>query len=115
MAYLNDDQEGMPLLVLCTIDDGRRADELASLLVERNLAACVNLLGGITSVYLWQGKRERAQEILMLIKTTDERYDELEETLLDAHPYELPEIVAVPITDGLPAYLSWINNTVKIP
>ncbi|HEY5789233.1 MAG TPA: divalent-cation tolerance protein CutA [Gammaproteobacteria bacterium] len=98
------------LLVLCTCPDSVTAERLATLLVERQLAACVNLLPGLTSIYRWQGRVESAEETLLLAKTRGSRYADLEETLVAAHPYELPEVIAVPISRGLPGYLAWIDS-----
>ncbi len=99
-----------PLLVYCTCPDHDTALRIAQVLVDRQLAACVNLLPGLTSVYRWQGQRQTALEVLLLIKTRRVVYPELEAALLGLHPYELPEIIAVPIEAGLPAYLSWIES-----
>ena len=86
------------------------AQKLAALLVEQRLAACVNVLAPCTSVYRWQGKVETANEIPLLIKTTRERYAALESAIRAHHPYELPEIIAVSLSAGLPAYLEWIKT-----
>ena len=96
------------LIVLSNLPDRSRALELAEKLVERRLAACVNVLAECTSVYRWQGRIETAAEVPVLIKTTRERYAALEQAIRELHPYELPEIVAVPIGEGLPGYLSWV-------
>ena len=102
------------LLIMCTCPDQDTAQNIADMLVDRALAACVNILPGLTSVYQWQGKRENAQEHLLLIKTTDEAYQALEQAITELHPYELPEVIAVPITQGLGGYLQWIEQqTVK--
>ena len=102
------------LLALCTCPDEATARRLASLLVEDHLAACVNILPGLTSVYRWQGRTESASEWLLLIKTHRSRYPSLEQQLREHHPYELPEIVAVSISNGLPDYLRWISEAVGI-
>jgi periplasmic divalent cation tolerance protein len=99
-----------PLLVYCTCPDHDTALRIAKSLVDQQLAACVNVVPGLTSVYRWQGQMETAQEVLLLIKTRRAVYPELEAALLALHPYELPEIIAVPIEAGLPAYLSWIET-----
>ncbi len=99
-----------PLLILCTCPDRDTAQTIADQLVDHALAACVNILPGLTSVYQWQGKRESAQEHLLLIKTTDEAYGTLEQAITALHPYELPEVVAVPIVRGLDGYLGWIEQ-----
>jgi periplasmic divalent cation tolerance protein len=97
------------LLVLCTCPDMPVAERLAALLVEGGHAACVNIVPGLTSIYRWQGKIEQGNEVLLLIKTRRDRYPELERQLHAAHPYELPEIIAVPIDAGLSGYLAWID------
>jgi periplasmic divalent cation tolerance protein len=99
-------------LVLCACPDQATAHNIAEQLVDRQLAACVNILPGITSVYQWQGKRENSQEHLLLIKTTHAAYEALEQALSNLHPYELPEIIAVPIARGSDAYLDWISQSV---
>lgn len=97
-------------LVLCTCPDLITAQNIAEQLVDKQLAACVNILPGVTSVYQWQGKRETAQEHLLLIKTTTEVFNALEQTIVSLHPYELPEIIAVSIERGLDPYLNWISE-----
>ena len=84
------------------------AQTLAQALIERRLAACVNVLADCTSVYRWKGKVESSSEVPLLIKTTAARYPALEQAIRNLHPYELPEIVAVPIAHGLPEYLNWV-------
>lgn len=98
------------LLLLCNCPDREAAKKIAQELVEKRLAACVNLLPGVTSVYLWQEKLETAQEVTLLIKTTRQRYEELEANLLKLHPYELPEIIAVPVELGFSGYLNWVEE-----
>lgn len=95
-------------LVLTNLPDEASAQKLARQLIERKQAACVNILQKCTSVYRWQGTIETAQEIPVLIKTTRQGYQAVAETIQSLHPYELPEILAVPIDDGLPAYLRWV-------
>jgi periplasmic divalent cation tolerance protein len=97
-----------PLLVLSNCPSREVADTLARALVERQLAACVNILAPCRSVYRWQGKIETAEEIPVLIKTTSTVYPALEVAIRSLHPYEVPEIVALPIEQGLPAYLAWL-------
>lgn len=96
------------LLVFTNLPDTASASTLAALLIERRLAACVNILAPCTSVYRWQGTVETASEVPLLIKTTRARYAELQDAVREAHPYELPELIAVPVTDGLPGYLVWV-------
>jgi periplasmic divalent cation tolerance protein len=98
------------LLVLTNLPDQAAAARLAGLLVERRLAACVNILAPCRSVYRWQGAVESADEVPMLVKTTRARYAELEAAIRAEHPYELPEIVAFAIERGLAEYLAWIGR-----
>ncbi len=96
------------LLVLTNLPERAAAERLADLLVERKLAACVNILAPCRSVYRWKGAVQRDEEHPMLIKTTAERYAALEQALRAEHPYELPEIIALPVERGLAAYLDWV-------
>ena len=100
--------ESTKLLVLTNLPDRATAEKLADLLVDRQLAACVNILAPCRSVYRWKREVQHEEEHPMLIKTTAECYPALEQALRGAHPYELPEIIAVPIERGLPAYLDWV-------
>ena len=97
------------LIVITHVPDREVALKIAHALIERKLAACVNILAECTSVYRWQGKLETAAEVPLLIKTRAAIYDDVEAAIKSLHPYELPEIVAVPIERGLPDYLEWIN------
>lgn len=97
-------------LVLSTCSDLNTANSLAKTLVAENLAACVNRINNIQSTYRWQGKVESNREYLLIIKIKAANYDMVEKRIVELHPYELPEIIAVPITAGLPAYLNWIGN-----
>ena len=96
------------LLVLTNLPERAAAERLADLLIERKLAACVNILAPCRSVYRWKGAVQRDEEHPMLIKTTAERYAALEQALRAEHPYELPEIIALPVERGLAAYLAWV-------
>ena len=98
------------LLVITNLPDAQVAGQLAQRLVEERVAACVNQLAPCTSTYRWQGNVETATEIPLLIKTTRAAYPRLEQFICAAHPYELPEIIAVPVTAGLPAYLDWVTR-----
>ncbi len=97
-------------LLVFTSCPAAAADALASALVELRLAACVNLLPA-RSVYRWQGAVERADETLLIVKTSRARYAELEAEVRRRHPYELPELVAVNLYCGLPAYLQWVHDS----
>jgi periplasmic divalent cation tolerance protein len=106
---MNDESQ---CLVLSTCPDMTTARQIAAALVEKQLAACVNILPGLESVYSWQGNIEHDQELLLLIKTRTAAVDHLNEAIQALHPYELPEIIAVPIVAGLAPYLEWIENNV---
>ena len=97
-------------IILCTCPDKDTAENIAHKLVNGKLAACVNILPGITSIYLWHEQIESAQEHLLLIKANKISYQAIEKTIKKHHPYELPEIIAVPIENGLPEYLHWIDS-----
>lgn len=96
------------LLVLTNLPNRDAALHLARALIERRAAACVNVLAECTSVYRWQDKIEEAGEVPVLIKTTEAAYPAVERIIREVHPYELPEIVAVPLSRGLPGYLDWV-------
>ena len=99
------------LLVLCTCPTGNVADTIATALLEERLAACVNQVSGIRSLYRWKGRVECDDEILLLIKTTTASFSRLEAMIQSRHPHELPEIIGVPLTSGSDAYLDWINTS----
>lgn len=101
------------LLVLTNLPDRAAAERLADAVIGKNLAACVNILAPCRSIYRWKGVVQHDEEHPMLIKTTHERYSALEQALREGHPYELPEIIAVPIERGLPAYLEWVAAETK--
>jgi periplasmic divalent cation tolerance protein len=96
------------LLVLTTLPDHETAQTVATTLINEKVAACINILGACTSVYCWQGAVEKAAEVPLLIKTTRARYAALEAAIVRLHPYELPEVIAVPLAQGLPGYLQWV-------
>jgi periplasmic divalent cation tolerance protein len=96
------------LLVLTNLPDRETALQLAHELIERRLAACVSVAAECTSVYRWRGKVETAVEVPLMIKTTARAYPGLESAIRERHPYELPEIIAVPLETGLAEYLGWI-------
>lgn len=98
--------------VQTSIDDAARAQAIATELVDARLAACVQVLGPMTSVYRWQGAVEHATEHLLLCKTTVDQADALVDALRQMHPYEVPEIVVLPIEGGLAPYLDWIEDSV---
>src|SRR5881227_3576551 len=101
------------LLVFTNLPERAAAERLAETLLEKQLAACVNILAPCRSLYRWKGAVQHDEEHPMLIKTTSERYAEFEQALRAGHPYELPEIIAVPVERGLPAYLDWVAAETK--
>src|SRR5216110_977690 len=101
-------------LVLTNLPDRASAERLADTLIEKRLAACVNILAPCRSVYRWKNAVQHDEEHPMLIKTTAERYPALEQAIRAGHPYELPEIIAVPIERGLPAYLQWVAAETQV-
>ena len=100
-------------IVLCTVPDQETGGRIANALVTEQLAACVNIIPGITSVYRWKGAVEQDQEALLLIKTGQDRWLPLQERIRALHPYELPEIIAVPIHTGQTDYIEWITSCLK--
>ena len=100
-------------IAFCTAPDMEVAERLAASMVEQKLAACVNLLPQVTSVYQWQGQIEKEQEILMLIKTEADLMLELGEFLDNQHPYEVPELISCNIEQASASYLQWLSDTLK--
>ena len=109
---VTNDAQSPHRLVLCTCPDADTATRLARALVADGLAACVNRIDGIESTYRWQGEVETDQESLLLIKTVDHALETLEKRIVALHPYELPEVIAVPITSGSASYLGWLESHV---
>ena len=103
------------LVVLTTLEKQEDGERLATLLVEGALAACVQILPSMTSIYRWQGAVERSNEVLLLIKTTRDAYTRLEATIKENHPYQMPEIIALPVEAGSDEYLSWLAASVTTP
>ncbi|MGD2056483.1 MAG: divalent-cation tolerance protein CutA [Gammaproteobacteria bacterium] len=104
-----------PQLVLCSVPDRDTATHLARTLVTERLAACVTIVPGVSSVYRWEGAVEESDELLLLIKTCGTVFDPLKSCICARHPYELPEIIAVPLEDGLREYLDWIATSIEEP
>ncbi|MCI0392426.1 MAG: divalent-cation tolerance protein CutA [Acidobacteria bacterium] len=102
-----------PLVVLTTVEKLEDGERLARLLLERELAACVQILPPMVSIYRWQGNVEQSSEFLLLIKTTREVYPRLEASIKENHSYQTPEIVALPIEAGSSEYLGWLAASVK--
>lgn len=101
------------LMVLTTAEKKEEAETIAGHLVENRLAGCAQVVGPISSTYWWEGKVDRAEEFLVLIKTSRRLYDELETAIKSVHPYTVPEILAFPVTAGNPDYLSWLARELK--
>ncbi|MDL1965385.1 MAG: divalent-cation tolerance protein CutA [Candidatus Desulfofervidus auxilii] len=99
--------------IITTTDKKQNAEKIAKTLVEKRLAGCVQILGPIVSTYWWKDNIETAEEWLCFIKSKRELYDELEEAIKEIHPYEIPEIVAIPIVAGNKEYLEWLSNELK--
>jgi periplasmic divalent cation tolerance protein len=100
-------------IVLTTVGDEQQAEAFAAALVERKLAACVNIVGPIRSIYRWKGKVERDREYLLILKTTAEQAARFETVFKELHPYELPERVELSLEGGSEAYLAWIAGEVQ--
>lgn len=105
----------MMFLVLTTFPDGPGAREIAGRLLDERLAACVTVLPAAESHYVWNGERQAAAEVPVVIKTTGEAYPRLEARLRELHPYEVPEIIALPVAAGLKAYLDWVEQCCALP
>jgi periplasmic divalent cation tolerance protein len=103
------------LVVFCTCENESQAQHIAEALVDARLAACVNILPPLQSIYRWQGKVERAEETLLLIKTVPERFIALRDRITELHTYETPEIIAVPVADGSQKYIAWLREQVLTP
>lgn len=101
------------IVVFITTANSEEAARLAGMLVEWRLAACVQILPEMESVYRWQGKTERQKEVLLIAKTTKSRFAELETKVRASHSYETPEIVALPVVAGSAPYLEWLNSSVN--
>ena len=100
-------------IVLCTAGSEEEARKIARHLVEQRLAACVNIVPQIESIYRWLEKLESAREWLLLIKTTVEKFPDVRDAIRELHSYELPECISISVEDGSPAYLEWIDQSVK--
>ena len=103
------------IVIISNVPDMATAQALAQALVGRQLAACVNILPGVQSVYRWQGAIEEAHEISLFIKTRRACYAAVEAAICELHPYDVPEIIALPISGGLPAYLAWLVQETTPP
>ncbi len=107
--------DSQPLVVYCTCPDPATAERIAETVVDERLAACVNIAPGLTSIYRWQGRIQRDAEVLLIIKTRSTVYPLLEGRIRELHPYEVPEIIALPIQAGSATYLDWIVESTGAP
>ena len=101
------------IVVFCTCASMEEARKLAGVLLEERLAACVNVIGGITSHYRWQGSLESAEEFLLVIKSSQALFPQLRAAIEQAHSYEVPEVLALPVLDGAPNYLQWMDDNLR--
>jgi periplasmic divalent cation tolerance protein len=101
------------IVILCTVPDRESGERISQALVEERLAACVNLVPGLVSIYRWDATVEKAEECLLLIKTVAGRFEAVRERVASLHPYKMPEIIGIPITAGSPEYLKWITESSK--
>lgn len=101
------------MLVLTTLPSAEAAAELAKAVVGEKLAACANLLPAVRSIYRWQGRVQDESEVLVLFKTRQEHFERLKARLLELHPYEIPEVLAVPVEQGYQAYLDWLGQETR--
>ncbi len=100
------------LVILVTVANRKEAVRIGHEMVRRKLAACANVIPGIQSIYRWKGKVAKAQEVLLILKSTKPRYRALEKAIKTMHVYEVPEIIALPVTEGLEAYVGWVRSEV---
>lgn len=101
------------IVIFCTVPDEETADEIATYLVEKQLAACCNIIPQIRSIYRWQEKVEAQDEYLLIIKSTEENYKNIENAIHKNHPYDIPEVIAVKVQQGYEGYLKWIDQSTK--
>lgn len=106
------DSAGNLIVVLMTFPSQEDAQNIATVLVDEQLAACVNLLPGVRSVFIWDGVRQEAAEVLAIVKTSRERFESLAARVRSLHPYTVPEIIGLPIVEGNAAYLTWVADAV---
>jgi periplasmic divalent cation tolerance protein len=102
------------IVVLVTAPFEEQAMDLGRRLVDERLAACVTVVPSVTSIFTWQGKREEAAESLLMIKTRRDAYQTLQQRVLELHPYSVPEVLAVSVDAGAPAYLQWVHDSVLV-
>ena len=103
----------MHIVILITAKDKKEADKIARALVKNKLAACVNIIGGLRSIFSWKGKVEAAKEALLVVKSRKEKFNKIAKLVNAIHSYDVPEIIAIPIVSGFKPYLNWINESVR--
>ncbi|MCI2426053.1 divalent-cation tolerance protein CutA [Candidatus Acetothermia bacterium] len=104
---------GEYIQIILTVPEKKTATQISSILLEKRLAGCIQLIGPIVSTYHWQGRIETSEEWLCLIKSRNDRYQELEQEIKAIHPYETPEIIVIPIIAGSAEYLNWLDSTLE--
>ena len=105
----------MHTVIFVTASGKEEADKIAENIIQNKLAACVNIISNIESVFWWEGKIDRAQEVLLVIKSVESKVGEIIAAVKSLHSYEVPEIIALPITAGFKPYLDWINESIRKP
>jgi periplasmic divalent cation tolerance protein len=100
-------------VILCTVPSHKVGTDIAGTLVTKRLAACVNIMPGLTSIYEWEGKLENEAEFLLIVKTSDDRIPDLVRKIEEIHPYDVPEIIALPVNSGSEPYIKWVINSVN--
>ena len=102
------------IIILITVPDVKSAEKIAAMLVEKSLAACVNIITGVKSVYRWEGELNHDDELLLLVKTVRDNFDAISLAVKSIHPYDLPEIIAVPVVNGFNPYIEWIKDETSV-
>ena len=103
----------MHIVILITARDKKEAHKIAKALLKNKLAACVNIIGGLSSIFRWQGKIDQAKETLLIVKSKKEKFEKIVKLVKSAHSYAVPEIIAMPIVSGFKPYLNWINDSIR--
>ncbi len=103
----------MHIVILITAKDKKEAEKIAKKLIKSKLAACVNIVGGIKSLFWWQGKVDQAKETLLIVKSRKEKFEKIAKLAKAIHSYDVPEIIAIPIVSGFKPYLNWIDDSIR--
>ena len=107
---MSDSSQDSVVAVITTVPDPEVAESIARAVVEERLAACANLLGNVVSVFRWENRMERKVEVLVIMKTTRQGIDNLRQRIVDLHPYDVPELIALPVQEGYEPYLQWVRS-----